>query len=109
MLFRRAHDPEVTVARRFQIAATCLATAFLLSSCGGGDFAGGDPSASSGSGCDGSPEGAYQCSGNAISVCKGGNWEYATSCTCTIYDGDPRKPPYPSRCNDATSTPGGAE
>src|SRR5207245_8605404 len=48
---------------------------------------------------DGAPEGSYQCSGNTgISVCKKGSWEYATSCTCTIYDGDPRKPPYPSRC-----------
>ena len=78
--------------------AKCLLIAGWLCGCGGApsELLGGT---NSGSSCDGAPEGSYQCSGNTgISVCKKGSWEYATSCTCTIYDGDPRKPPYPSRC-----------
>lgn len=44
-------------------------------------------------------EGSYRCNGTyGIQICRSGAWQSAGSCTCKVYDGDPRKPPYASTC-----------
>jgi hypothetical protein len=77
--------------------------AFAVAACGGSESSGEDATSSqtSNAGCDGYAEGAYKCDftgSSSYKVCRKGSWSYGGSCTCTVYDGDPRKPPYASSC-----------
>ncbi len=80
-----------------------ILSAILLAACGGseadGGGDGGNASVTSSSTCDGHASGDYECDGSySYSVCSGGSWTYAGSCTCSVSVGDPRKPPYASNC-----------
>jgi hypothetical protein len=55
----------------------------------------------------GCTEGNYKCSGSTtIMHCVGGAWTVANACTCSVYMGDPRKPPYASTCKSGSVTGG---